>query len=435
MAVHKMLSAARIAATLPGPKDIWLSDDDGARGAGRLVLRVTPTGQRRFYYRLPRTNGCSKKYVLIGPYSRVKAAGCYTLMQARMEARRLAAVPQQDSCEPPRPALQPAVCSAPSVSVEALCRTYSQALYDDKKYSASDVENLFKRFIYGTPIGRLPANEVDAVAFTDFLRGIRERSGPTARKLRTALHSAYAQAMRASTDPAAPKDFAASGIKSNPIQSIASLSQFNQARNRVLTTSELAGLWRFLNPHDDSVTMTMRALRLDLLLGGQRAEQLMRATRFDVDLEAATLRLFDPKGRRRKPREHLLPLTARAQSEVAWLIRHSEDVGSDYLFASSQGGNKALHANTMSKLVRTISRDLLAVGKSAAPFQYLDLRRTIETKLGTLGVPPHVRGHLQSHGLSGVQIKHYDMNDYRPQMLQALQIWTEFVDQLIDCER
>jgi hypothetical protein len=33
-----------------------------------------------------------------------------------------------------------------------------------------------------------------------------------------------------------------------------------------------------------------------------------------------------------------------------------------------------------------------------------------------------VRGHLQSHGITGVQYRHYDGHDYMPQKRQALEV-------------
>ena len=40
----------------PGASDRWLIEA-GARGAGRLVGRITPTGERRFYYRYTDSRG------------------------------------------------------------------------------------------------------------------------------------------------------------------------------------------------------------------------------------------------------------------------------------------------------------------------------------------------------------------------------------------
>ena len=41
-------------------------------------------------------------------------------------------------------------------------------------------------------------------------------------------------------------------------------------------------------------------------------------------------------------------------------------------------------------------------------FTARDLRRTVETRLSAEGVSLEDRAHLQSHGLSGVQSRHYD---------------------------
>jgi hypothetical protein len=40
----------------PGSKDIWLIED-GPRGAGRFVARITPAGERLFYYRYSSSAG------------------------------------------------------------------------------------------------------------------------------------------------------------------------------------------------------------------------------------------------------------------------------------------------------------------------------------------------------------------------------------------
>jgi hypothetical protein len=49
-----------------------------------------------------------------------------------------------------------------------------------------------------------------------------------------------------------------------------------------------------------------------------------------------------------------------------------------------------------------------------------DIRRTVETRLAALGVPQEVRARLQSHGLSGVQARHYDRYTYVAEVRDAL---------------
>ena len=39
-----------------------------------------------------------------------------------------------------------------------------------------------------------------------------------------------------------------------------------------------------------------------------------------------------------------------------------------------------------------------------------------------MGVSKEARGHLQSHGLTGVQAKHYDDYDYLQEKREALQV-------------
>ena len=54
-----------------------------------------------------------------------------------------------------------------------------------------------------------------------------------------------------------------------------------------------------------------------------------------------------------------------------------------------------------------------------------DLRRTCETMLAAMGVSSDVRAHLQSHGLGGVQTRHYDRHSYMDEKRKALELWEE----------
>src|SRR5438552_10230616 len=56
-------------------------------------------------------------------------------------------------------------------------------------------------------------------------------------------------------------------------------------------------------------------------------------------------------------------------------------------------------------------------------FSLRDLRRTAETHLAALGVSSDVRAQLQSHGLGGIQSRHYDRHDYMGQKAEAIRKW------------
>lgn len=71
--------------------DIW-HIEDGPRGAGRLVGRITPAGTRTFYFRYQASNG-ERVRLLIGTYApRGDGAATYTVQQARDRARELSAL-------------------------------------------------------------------------------------------------------------------------------------------------------------------------------------------------------------------------------------------------------------------------------------------------------------------------------------------------------
>ena len=177
-----------------------------------------------------------------------------------------------------------------------------------------------------------------------------------------------------------------------------------------------------------------RALRLLILLGGQRLKQLLRIRVEQVDFESETILLLDPKGRRTVPREHCLPLLSDAAEEVRRLVQHARDVGSQHLFPG-RGTNTPMAPDAVSKLVRQIQKEMIVAGTATSHFQFSDLRRTAETLLASLGVSKDVRAQLQSHGLGGVQTRHYDRYEYMAEKRAALLLWEGYLRNLLDSQK
>ena len=61
-------------------------------------------------------------------------------------------------------------------------------------------------------------------------------------------------------------------------------------------------------------------------------------------------------------------------------------------------------------------------------FTARDLRRTVETRLSAEGVSLEDRSHLQSHGLSGVQHRHYDKHKRINEARAALETLRRLLD-------
>jgi hypothetical protein len=78
--------------------------------------------------------------------------------------------------------------------------------------------------------------------------------------------------------------------------------------------------------------------------------------------------------------------------------------------------------------VSEVSAEFVEAGISKNPFTLADLRRTVETRLAGMGVSKDHRAYLQSHGLSGVQTRHYDRHEYEMEKrdaLKKLHLWIE----------
>jgi integrase len=280
------------------------------------------------------------------------------------------------------------------------------------------------------------AADISVDEFVELIGAVVDKGkGRTAGKVRSFLRAAYALAIRSKIDPALPQAMRTFGIVVNPLASTAALSQFNRTRKRHLNALELGA---FLKRLDGLSPGPKRdALELSLILGGQRPTQLLRARATDADLPGGTITIYDPKGARTQPRVHMVPLTessfeiVRRRLDAVQLAREEAKrkgeadnllaAGSMWLFSTDD--RTGMREETISELVKNLSEEMVKAGEAREPFQLRDLRRTTETMLTKLGTGPNIRGEIQSHGLGGVQKRHYDQHDYLEEKRAALQLW------------
>ena len=433
----RQIEAASAKAKTTG-KDEWLTDP-APRGAGRLGVRCRPSGARSVVYRYTRADGARDALVL-GNYeatgvrgldlgeARAKAGELLRLHQsgitdlrehfveleqadkARSEAERAAAAIEQQQAE--------------RGSLQALLDAYCKSL--DGRQSQSDARGLFRLHVIEAfpELASAKAATIRAEQFRDVLAKLIEADkGRTAAKLRAYLRAAFGMAMRAGLDPTVPGTFAAFGVEVNQLERLPSLSQFNKALDRALTLPELHAFWKRLEARPDGAARD--AVMATLLLGGQRPTQLLRTVAGDVDETACTIVLRDIKGRNRaaNPRRHVLPIVA----ELAPIIKRRRRLcqTSDAPLFSATGA-VALREETAAELVGEICA---AMGKAneleRGPFQMRDLRRTAETHMAALGVTSDVRAQIQSHGLGGIQQRHYDKHDYLAEKRAAIELWVQ----------
>jgi integrase len=299
-----------------------------------------------------------------------------------------------------------------------LLDTYVEHLKAKGKPSARDVEATFERYVRKPwpELGPLPARSITSEMVRDVLaRMIKAGIGRQTNIVRAYLHAAFVHGAHSDLDPRrAATQGATFRLGGNPVHLVPRIAEFETARDRVLTDEELRHLWNGLATIGPALSATIRCL---ILLGGQRFRQLLRAVWSDYDIEKQTLRLTDPKGKRTKAVDHVLPVSKRVAEELARLRALRTEGG--YIF-SSNGGAKPIHHTTMSGAIRDIAKG----SPLGATYRPGDLRRTAETRLQALGVTRDVRAQLLSHGRAGgVQAKHYERHDYLAEKTIALQLW------------
>jgi integrase len=413
-------------------KDIWLTDP-GVRGRGRFTIRCTPSGARICMYRYTRPDG-TRDTLRIGDYDPQGVAGL-TLHQAREMAGelvrlagtgnnvRVVLLEREEAKEVAAEAALAARRNGTRGSLAEMYRVYANTLQG--RESHYDVLSVFKLHLSGPfpDLAARPAAKVKAEELRDVLaRLIEAGKGRTAAKLRAYLRAAFGMAMRAGLDPTLPEALTAFDIQVNPADRLPSLAQFSKALDRALTLPELHAFWRRLEVAPESPSRD--ALMACMYLGGQRPTQLLRLTPKQVDVSGATVTLLDPKGRNRhaNPRRHLLPILDDLMPVIRRRLAQTEDSESPMF---STNGRVSLRKETVALLVTEIAKAMKKAGElERGPFSMRDLRRTAETHMAALGISSDVRAQIQSHGLGGIQARHYDRHDYMPEKRAALEKWS-----------
>jgi len=405
------------------------SRSDGALpvGNGRLIVACTKLHghlRRAWWFRV-RKAGQTTEFVL-GDHPAISLADARSQAARLIELVRNGADIRNVVTDRPMPATQSVrTAIVAGASLRALLQSYVEALKRDGKASAGDVEALFARHVLEPwlELADTAAASVDATQIREILArlvhmGIRRQTNV----LRSYLQAAFTHGAHADLDPRRPEhELGRFKLTGNPVAFIPRIDEFEKTRDRVLSDDELRQVWRGLDSLRAEVAMTFKC---SVLLGGQRFRQLLRATWEDYDASRRVLHLEDPKGNRKIPVPHRLPISDRV-AEMIERLRALNGSGK-YIF-STPAGRSPIHAATLPIAFAGLrDADAALVDESIPPMQARDLRRSIETRLQTLGVPREVRAQLMSHGrIGGVQQRHYERHDFLSEKSAALALLEE----------
>lgn len=426
MAKHKLTDAfiAHRVAEAPdlGRHRVFYDDHkDAPRGFG---VRVTKNGAVSFvlnYY----AGGAERRATVNAKGERLSITAARKRAQVMRDRINVAGDPLRER-QAERQAKAAAVAEARrkrDLGLGALLAAYVDHLRSAGKPSAREVEGAAKRHIFD-PFPRLAAKPADEVTVEDVMpvfHGLAKAGKfREAEKLRTYLRAAFTAARKARTD-AAMHAFVGFQIRYNPLDDLAvtrpkeaalDAAQAAKERKWALSEAQLAAYWGRIQalpaPHGSM-------LRLHLLTGGQRVKQLSRLERSNLDEDTKTVTLFDSKGRRQVAYEHVVPLLPEAEQA----IEEMRGLAGPYLFSVSRGKDGAVY-HTLRDAMLEVAQAMVEAGEVHQVFTPGTIRKTVETRLAAAGVGKDIRARLQSHGIGGVQDKHYDAHDYDAEKRAAL---------------
>lgn len=298
-------------------------------------------------------------------------------------------------------------------TLKAMCEAYCAGLKaKGKSKSARDSLSAFRVHVFETEHAEKPARHVSSMDIAEIIRTVLE-SGKTrtAGILRNYLVAAYNAARRAPFNPQESSGLIRFDITTNPAEVVTAIPV--SEGERCLKPEELKLYIEALG--NTPVDLLLKA---HLYAGGQRMAQLARAKVSDYNVETQTIRLLDPKGRRKTPRVHFLPMAQKGAAIVSAFAEAKKDTPDAKLFGASE--------RAAGDRVSEISAEL-----KVPSFDLRDLRRTCETMLVAMGITKETRAQLLSHGLGGVQDKHYDRHSYTAEKHGALQAWESRLDEIL----
>lgn len=375
-------------------------------------VRVSPGGSRTYFYQ-DRLNGRSIK-ISIGKHGKITADA------ARARARELQA--KITLGEDPTPEKYD---SQKAATLGELLTAYIQYLESQGKNSARAVQKSLERHVHKEfpRLWKKPADEITLHDCLEIVGAINDRGNARqADKVRAYLKSAYSVALNSRGSASVPKAMRDLKISTNPARELRKIEGSGNAKERALTVSEFRAYWRRVL----SLPEPKRSLALlHILTGGQRQQQLARVTLSDIDPDAPSMTIWDNKGRRSQPRRHVIPLLPECVDAMTRI-----GGGGDYVF-SCNGGQSPIHVSFLNDITKGIC-DQMEKAKELEKGRFTAgaIRATIETRLiaAPYRVSSDVLAHLLSHGMGGIQQKHYQRHDFFDEKLEALQKLQRMLD-------
>jgi integrase len=261
-----------------------------------------------------------------------------------------------------------------------------------RRRSYTEVERHLLR--YCKPLHGLQLAKIDRRTVAAVVSAVSSDSGPaTGNRVRASLSALFSWAMRQGL------------CDSNPIAGTQRAPE--KARERVLSSAELEIIWGALDQADYSAIIKL------LILTGCRRDEIGSLSWSEITDDRIVL----PPQRTKNGREHIIPITP----AVRVILDGRERNGA---FVFGRHAAKPFSGWGVSKA--GLDRRIKAAGHQLSAWKIHDLRRTMRTGLGKLGVAPHVAELTINHARRGIETV-YDKYRYEGEIKTALTLWADCV--------
>ncbi|OBU14741.1 site-specific integrase [Photobacterium aquimaris] len=399
----------------------YLWDQSKMRGVGRLGVQCLSSGSKVFVFRF--FVGNKRNFIQLGSFPAMSLEAARTLAQKYGGMLKQGLNPKEQ-LDKERKAQEAAEYEAKRLneledklgSLEQLVESYAKRMVLDGKRTSERMLKAVQADVYpvippATKAKDVIPNDIKIVLAKMIQRGASTQSN----KVRSYLHAAFNYALRHDNDPANMSTDTLFNVTFNPVSSVPKQSHVDKVGEHWLKWHEL----RQLISQDSAQYFTTEdihiLIQLCVYLGGQRPYEIM-ASRWDyVDLEGGFFEISSEVSKNYKA--NVIPLTNTAYSLLYRLKEINGDSG--YLFPRN---NKLGHLdpNNLSKNIRQF-----CTKTGFNKFVPRDLRRTVKTLTGELGISKELRDRVQNHAMSDVSSKHYDRYDYIKEKRMVLERWED----------
>jgi integrase len=297
-----------------------------------------------------------------------------------------------------------AAAAALALTMASVAARYLDAKGDRLRPSTYNQARLHFATHWG-PFANRPIGEIKRADVAARLQELAKQNGRTAAaRARGNLSALYGWAMKEGL------------TESNPVISTNDPDAGVLPRDRVLTDHELVTVWRACQDDDFG-----RIVKL-LILTGCRREEIGNLAWNEIDLGAGVLTI--PGARTKNHRTLVLTLPSVAVDILRSVPRRE---GRSLVFGSRLG---TFSGWGYAKMVMD-TRITVTEGAALPHWTIHDLRRTMRTGLGKIGVAPHIAELVINHVRGGVEAI-YDRHRYEREIKAALAVWADYVISIVE---